>query len=995
MKNQKTMKNNSQLVKSNNQRIPTASGNLSLNKIIDKNGVSFQESNATYPAVKHLKKDVKVSKYGIKPYVCYPDTEFNEKADVVKVVNKFNNYKAEFHNSRKALNREANRISNEANIQYKNEIMRSKLLTEKNILSARVDSLRLTNKALFIEKEYNEKVVENNRHKQVLSDISKLKILLLENNDINLKEKIVQINLNRELELDNAKSNYDKVSTKINEQKQINELKNKWVKERVKILSTGREAAKKKLPLNEKIEFVRERNQFVSKDDAELENLYYALKKMDINKISNKRDRDLAMKIIEKFETDNNINKLINNYISTNDEKHNNNSKVNKVRNRIFSLINKKYHAEIDVDLQRKILLNAKKETLFISMPVSKFLATQNRTLHAEFSTNPKMETKKKPTAKKKSAAKKKSVSKKSNVQNTALVPGSKSGYTHYEYEKGFTSIDQKYSDAKINDVIRKWKKIENKVESHDEFCVKQHNNDSYKINYSDRVEETNKKSFLDSLLNIKFSSNKVGEQKVIYYSNIKLLALKRRLENLSNDPIIFNNRNGNEYKNLQRVILSFSQLDLKKLPKSSSNDNFIIEVKQILDFYDSLAIADEKYRHYVQKSTILDAKLMNNINRQENQISSSVAKGELKYQRNVDNIKEHAKTSFDEANQKHLIKKQEITENISWQGIVEEDLHEKNKAFISKTTIDLQKRSFIYENNQLDALTSEINSFNKKHSDDMSIDMSSIPTKIECFETIKDNKIEFVKQGNSVFALSKNFSKFNTKTYVGKTLNTQIPEDVTKIVVLDKFKNIHNPLVRANALKELAEVNYDKAVKYNLARETAEIDYSTKKLMKAKKVSDDLVDDAYEMNQYLELLDSKSKYSNFVQKESDKKSKIDWSITESNLRRQNYIENHEFKDLENKNKKLELSQKRIEQKRNSYLTSIENDLVLEQIRRTSESKKPSTKYDEFNSSLVPYSKNQKYNSSNNTKFSTFSKKILNLFSSKKEPNIDEVIGKK
>ncbi len=290
-------------------------------KVLDKNGIAIQPRNFEYKTNKYLKKDIRLSKNGVKPYVCYPDSDFEMPATKVKVVKKYGEYEAHMQKARKSLMREANRVSNKAAKKYHEDVERAKLLTEKNLLAARIESLRLTNKAMLIEKDYNETYAENARHKQVISDIEKLKNVWLENNDFNLKERLAEIQLNRELELDNAKSNKDKISERISEQLEINKVKNEFMKERIRILSSGATPKNMKKDMEDEILRVKENRTFREKDDEELTILYAALRRMDINKIANKNDRELALRVIEKYEADKKIMDCNDRYMKLNEEK--------------------------------------------------------------------------------------------------------------------------------------------------------------------------------------------------------------------------------------------------------------------------------------------------------------------------------------------------------------------------------------------------------------------------------------------------------------------------------------------------------------------------------------------------------------------------------------------------------------------------------------------------------------------------------------------------
>lgn len=1035
---QKIMKKNQELVKygtyENEYAYNDSDYNDNVVTVLDKNGVSLQPVNAQYKQNKYLAKDVRISKYGIKPYVCYPDTDFLEEPKVVKVVKKYNTYEKEMQRAKNALSREANRVSNKGSEIYENEMMKIRLTTEKNLLVAKIDSLRLTNKAMIIEKDYNENYTENARHKQVVKDIEKLKNLLLENNDINLKEKITEINLNRELELDNAKSNKEKISERISEQMEINKVKNEFMKERIRILSTGETPANYNKEQQEEIKRVREIRKFREKDDEELKVLYSSLKRVDIDKISNKSDRDLALRVIEKFESDRRIKNLHNDYMKENENKNMNSGKINTIRSRLFKIINKKYSANIDNELQKKIIVSAKKDVPFVSISVEKLLATQQRSLHAYFDEYPSKKTK--PSTSKKSKSKKASSSKKtkskpvsSTSKNQLVVSNKKSSnksmkndnyYVNYFDNDGYTSFDlndEFFAQKAVKDAIRKWKKIEHHVETADDFDVDNFDKDSYKIRYLERERNSkkDKENFLNFLLEKqnqwkerrennktqKDNKQKVKKQRsllskddnVLYYSEFKLRSLRRRLEKLPSDPIVFNSKNSYEYKNLMDLIVEFSQLSLKKLPKNPENDAFIIEVKQIIDFYDLLAKEDKIARQNIDKSMQLDSKLRSQIVKQDARMISKQTHNESRYQKEISKIEQRARVAQQEAERLHGRKVQQINRDIEWQRNNEENLHEKNKAFIKKTSQDLQKRSYIYENHQIDSMVHEINKFNARQKDERNIiSLHDMPSKIECYEPLINGKIDLVQQEDGVYAINRVYSRMGNKEYVGKTLNVTVPNDVSKVVVLDKFRNIQNPLVRAAALKELAEVNYNNAVQYNLAREKQEINKANKQLEKIKEYSDSLVDDAYELNEYLELVRSKSAYSSFVQKQHEVRSDQKWKITEANLRRQYHIENEELKRLEHRNKKLELAQRRIENRRQKYLTSMENDLLLEIKNNESYrnySKKQSSLNTKKENSLVPYSKSEKSNKT------TLTQRFLSLFRIKKDEDIDEIIGKK
>ncbi len=1043
----KQQRKNSQelVIKSNRYDESYSNGPVSCVKVIDKNGFSIQPVDGEYKRSKYIKSDVKISKDGFKPYVCYPDSEITDEPTVIKVVKKYGRYEQHMHNARKALVNEANRISNYAAEEYHDACQRGSLTTEKNLISAKITALRLTNKAMILEKEYTESNAEEMRHQQVLSDIEKLKLLLLENNEINLKEAIAEINLNRELDLDNAKSNKENVSKKIAEQIEINKIKNEYMKERIKILASGQTPVDFDKEMQEEIERVKKAKSFRERDDEELEILYLTLKSIGVENIADPDDKLLAINVIEKFESDKRIRNLNAKYIQETKNKNANTDEVNEVKTRMIKSFDKKYAAPINVNVQKKITLNARKATLSISMSPEKLMATQQRTLHVMFEDFPVVNNKKSAATKKEEAKKeearreeakreaklkektekqkvKKEPSRKENEimvvkqakpskkakakkdvstiepsfepkRNSQAFPNNDylgTDFTHYDLDDDF------FSQRKVINAIKKWKKIESYVQQHDDYDVRDYDKNAYQINY----EDFDYNDFLDDRQPepTKQSKNKKNDFKpedlIEYYPESKLAALRKRLERLPNEPAIYNSKNSYEYKHLMAVIAKLSSLPLKRLPKTPENDNFIIEIQQILDFYESLIDRESVVQANIAKSMQLDNELKAKIYKEESSLSSMLSENDLRYQKDVSGIEIESANALDKAHLDYEQQKQQINTDIALQLENEAKLHEKNKAFIKTTSRNLLLASAEYENDLIDNIVKEINAYNARQTEERyKINITSLPTKIECKDPITDVRLDLIGQDDGVYAISRTFKDGKVISYTAKAINETLPTNVTKVVVLDKFRSIVNPLKRAEALKELATSIYQVEVEINTIREKEEADDALLELKKSKKISDELIDESYILNEYLELTKSKSRYCNFVQNEHLKRAETKWKITEANLKRQYNLESAQAKRAENQNKKLENAQKKIDAKREKYLSSIHNEVTFDNIRY-------SNGYDGFdddladvdNSLVLYYNKDYSDSKKDNN---SFKKKFKSWFSSKDEDDIEDIIGRK
>ena len=843
----------------------------------------------------------KNSRNGIDPYLTYYKDNSKTTISKIGIVKKVD--KKELFQVEKAYDNEIKQLNKKIKETYLKEVTKSKIITEKNMLIAKIESSRLINKAIIIEKEYLENKLEKERHNSVNIKIKEFKNQLLENNDFNLQEQLTKIEIVREIELENNNNQRDLINKKIAQQIEINKLNEEWKRRRIDSLSKGKKFDNKdknqEKIKNTKTKFSLEKNQ----------NVFY---KINENfKVSEDKQR-----IADKEKNKKSINSNLNKFEQLSKKIKISHDKNNNLKNKLIKQLNSKHYIIIDQNEYNKIL-NAKKERPFVTMTV-KNLVNDSKTLHEYYDTK-----------------------KSTNKQKDNLVIKNK--------EKSF---DEKFFQKDVSSTIHKFKKINKNIVKSFEYDVDKINDNLYSIDYIKKTNNKNirtssKKQLIENKdMNIKNNNNKT-------YSKIVVLKLKNKINSLPNDPIIV------EYKDffvkekieLSKTINEFNKFALSNLEINEKNDKLISDVYRIFDIYNDLTKKDVKNRNNIIKSQIYSEKLEDEIAKKEAKLISYKAKNNNVYYSKNQSIENKYEKSKINSKNKHLINKEAILENEINQIKEENECSLRNKAYNIRTSYDICKNNFKYENKNIYNTIKSVEKYNKKSSNKIKLD--GIPFAINSFESIEENNIQFFKKDGNVL-LASNCDKKNYSKNIGKVINKEIPNNVTKIVVLDKFRNISDPLTRSAMLLELASCNYARAIKFNSAREKAEIAILENKIIKSIKKVDSLVEDSIVMNHYRKRLLSESNLNDQTKKTIAKSRNLKWKLEDKNNLSIKNKDTEQLKMLERKNKKLDSNKLRIQ---SNNKISNHND--------------------------------------NNVNKNTILNRINNIIIRKPKPDIDEIIGKK
>lgn len=946
-KAKKTTQLTKQAKKPVNKSLATTSQNFNVktkkvdaSKFHDKFGTSLKKKYSA-EELKEITSDAKrkvvidkSSKYGISPQVAYDEIDYSKQTKKVFVVKKFQ--KKEFKKIQNAIQCEARDISISAANMYGEEVVKAKMTTEKNMLIARIESLRLMNKALTIEKKYKENLIETTRHKKVLADIKKIKIDCLTNNDLILKDSILKIALNREVELNNCLEDKIRLEEKIQEQLEINDAMNKWKQKRIKVMASGNKFEEKISRKDIKVNLNRSFMVLNNYSNEEMLEVYNTMK--NAKKLS-AREQSIFDKISLKLNNDKAVNKLVNKSQASEKQISILDEKILTAKKQIANKSQEREFVVISMDEYKKITLNAKKNNFVVSESVEKF-ATEYRTLHDYYN-------KKSPKAKKTSAT------------STALTVSN---------SPKKVNVEDKYSEKAINDTIKKWKTIEKKVVKSDKYDVAQNQADQYTIYY----ENLKKQSLFEKYQDARSERALNQPEKIIRYSSSRLNHLKSKLNQLPSDPVVATNKNYfiSENINLENLIKKFNAIDVYNLEKTPQNDKLILEVEKVLEIYKFLVKEDKIARLLISKSQIYDEKLQVELAKQKEVLAKRRESIETSYIARIETIEAAAKKKSEFAEQKHLVNREKIFEIEQKQIAKEEELHSRNKAYNAKGLYEFVKRSYKLENKEIDSVVKSLNQYNRRFSSKIS--MAKIPTKIENVVAIDNNNITLQKRGSIVYAVTNNPE--SKQIFSGQLINKQLPsQPVTKIVVLDKFRNVSNVLDRVEMLKELSEVSFAKALKFNNMREKEEILAAERKLSSKLKTAQKLLDNSITFDNYATRLANESATVDHIQKNYENKKAAAWREYEKAEAFKKKQMKLELSQVERMNKKAQLEKARTQKKAES-IKATSNELAV------------------YNKKTV--NNDTKKIANTQVKQLGFKNKFKNVFS-KKSVDIDDVIGKK
>lgn len=941
MKQEKVSKNKKNISKANSKGLakvenkttkaaPYGSNKrVEISKYVDKYGTSFK-SKYSADQLKEINSDTqrrvvidKTSRYGVSPVVGYKDINYAAPTKKVVVVKDYDqrNFKQIF----KAMQKEAKDISKNAVKTYSDEIENARMLTQKNLLVAKIDSFRLMNKAISIEKKYKENLIESARHKKVLADIKKLKNTSLTNNDLILKDAITKIDLNREVELNTSLEDKRRLEEKIYEQIEINKVVVKWKERRIRTLASGRK-------FNERIS----RKEIVANvDRSPMVYSHYSNEQLLVayNELKNiakptAKQKEILAKVIVRIQNQKSIDKLIN-------KSHLGEKRISEFNNEILDLkknivakSHERKYVVVSMDQYKKVILDSKKAKFMVSEPMNKF-ATEYKTLHEYYET-------KQPIQRR--------------TQTTALVVKNQAR----PQLAPRNDVEDQYTDRTILNTINKWKSIKSKVSLAQRYNVQKNNNQSYTI-YYDEAKQSGLAERVNSLIN-----------NPIKYSKSRLNYLRMKLNQLPVDPVVARNKDYfiSENLNLTNIINQFNKINIFELEITPEIDRLILEVHKVLDIYKYLVKEDKIARALISKSQILDEKLKMEMFKTKHLIATRRAEIENSYIAKINKIEIRSKQKTDIANQMHLVRREQILETEQNQVIKESILHAANKAYNEKNLSDFQKLGHKIENKNISSLVSELNKHNKKSK--IKISMADIPSKIEVLEPIQNNNLVLQKKGSVIYAVTNNPE--SQVVHSAKLINKNLPTTpITKIVVLDKFRDVSNVLDRVAMLKELSEVSYAKAIKYNINRESNELAAAERKLTSELKRAQKMIDHSIVLDTYSNRIKHEALSVDYAQKHYESKKALSWKHYDKTEEFKNERIKAELKMVQRMNKKAELHKARLEKKEQQFSASSK-ELALYKAQKSS-------------------------NASHVVSTNSISK-FKNIFT-KKSVDIDDVIGKK
>ena len=896
--------------------------------------------------------------YGFTPIDIYENTNHALNYNDIYVVKKYSPEK--LNNAYKIAINKSNELSKMAANEYRKDLDRIEILKQKNLIIARINSLRLLNKAVLIEKRYYETKFEMERHKTVLSDINKLKPSLLEQNDIDLRESIARLSLDREVELSNNIIDRNKALARIQEKKEIIEIKRKWRVERVKTLSAGK-------PFNIKLdknqfEDVRKKYEtFNSNEDLfvkDVNTISSIFANMDKSKLSS-AERNVVNKFLKLKASDTNFARKIDeiNRFSKENELHR--EKIRNYRERLQTNIKDRKYMIISSEAYQRVI-NAKKEQFMIVEDAVKF-TNDYRELN--------------------------------------------SIYSQFDYDENL-DFEDIYTKKEIESSIDKWKRIEKAIEKNDNYRITKLDDKSYKIDFIENIDE-------DSAI----TQRNKGGRRIACYLPGKIRKMREDFGKLINSQLVIDNMNVFEMNNLYLPELyeQFKKADVERFERSPENIEFVKTIGLCFSLYHQLIDEEIQSRRRIKQAQKLDSKytkIADDENQKLTELTISVdrifkhknAKVNRKYDEAIEQIKNQ-----------HFIAKEEIVENYHSSIAKEEEAHLSNVAFYNKHLKKIESSQLKYEISQINMLLRKIDAYNQRVPENQ-IDKFDIPCKVNPIALDSENVKITMKKGpnNSIIGVS---SPNESTVLVGKAINKTIPhEGFRKIVVLDKFRDVDDQLQRVAMLRELALVNYESDIRKAEELENEQIEEAKNKLMDSMALVEKIRSDAEFMYDRAVFMSSESKKMTALEKnlhrlkkENWKQSKIDEKISKSDEKKE--------KNAEEKAKKRELRLMPIQTGANLdnlgkvTKASKPTKVVTKKISRKSNKKNASSKKSSAKNELVVKKSTEKKSSGSSkkttsTKMSLKAKKpkrkmmskLSNILSFSKgydEIDLDEIIGKK
>lgn len=851
---------------------------VEIQKFHDQQGTSYRNKDDVQNYRTKKNTIDKTSRYGVNPAVYYDSSvDYKKQHDQITAVRPYND--RYLTNASKNATKKAQILSKVAVEEYRDEITRSKLLTKKNMAIAKVEALRVLTKAIVIEKNYYERENEIARHNESVAEIKELRKQLIEKNDVDLEYNLARLARNNEVELKNNENDYIRAKIKIEQKAEIINLKIQNEKEKIRALSRGESIRKKSM--KEDVKMIKQNKSipqnvnFETKDDSIL-SIIKKIKNMDMKKLT-KDERGSIVKfirLVEAYEEADKHSELVQRY---EDALFQLDKKINKAmiaKNKAKKNAPKEFTV-VSYDSYKKII-SAKKESLLISEPAKNFEQPEVRTKVIKMKAPSKID----PTKSRQSAVK--------------IRPETVSFEKMQPQRLDVTDL---YYDKDIQKTINKFRKVVSNIARHDNFTISPYGDNAYKIKYQKMIytkyefrlkQKKNKQVKADdSYFNSVEYENADGSNRVRFWQKwfsgektpLYIKKLIKKLQDLPSDPLVVKNDGifKSEDKNIMNVIRKLHDLEVSNEWNKQEAFETIEKAKDILNFYNELSRQDAIYRKNVMKAQVLDEKLTDYIVRKEQLIADKYSKVEQILKDKEAKINEKYAKRIENAKNDALLNAETIYEQEQKSLAKEEEQHLWNKAVSYENNNKMANEQYKYQNCVITNIVKEIEKYNKKASKPISL--ADVPHKILPLPVTSDARLDISvkKSGSKIMAFCTSSDR-KVET-AAKIVNNEMPTNVEKIYVLDKFRNIRDVKMRVAMLNEHAKNIYNNAAKFNESREKKELEIAEKRLNKKLKEVDGIYQDASLLTQVANRMKHIVEERDFVQNQYQKIKKEKWKI--------------------------------------------------------------------------------------------------------------------
>ncbi|MGL4950899.1 MAG: hypothetical protein ACRC4M_03680 [Mycoplasma sp.] len=885
-------------IKTTPAKVNNEANAVELRKIVDAHGVSIRNKATDQQFVNKDNTVNKSSKFGVCPSVYYND-KANFKGDFqqIQVVNSYNHKK--YVDLIKKVSLLAKQKSNEAVLDFDNDMERIKIISEKNLTIAKVNSLRLLTKAIIIEKDHHEQSYERKCHEETMKTIGLLKIALLEKNDKGLVELLKLLKHDFELELKNNDFDLERAKVKIQTKLEVNLIKREAMRKRINELNEGISKAgplSSGMPSPKIIEEIKAKRYTpkIVEFDSEVnsfEQLKKQLSTVNVDKLPQNK-KEIWTKFIEFVKFNEEEYKYGKKFEETMQELDAMNQHVQALKNRAKAAINNEKVVMVDQPSVQKII-NASKKTLTISEPAFLYAAPTTTKSASKKETHKKesniviktkvVETsqpqKISPMVARQPITKIKKSSNDLLQKLDTLTPDFKSMFADDIIQSSVTGLEKFQGSSSSKPTKLKYNTIEYSNyhwEWADAFSSEKKTkatDDYYKnVDYGHTLKESSEFKFQD----LNLFSRDAQEARLVK-------KLQAKIDTLPEDPIIVENKGLFKKENLdvEKIITEFKAIEVtENYTSSEKNTKLLEQVKAILEIYKKLTTSDVEYRKDVQKAQNLDKKLAKVIAKQDKEVAVMHGKALAKHKKATNAISTRYDLSVENAKNKALLNKEYILDQAEEYYAREEQTYLWNSCYHYKTSNIYANDQYKVQNAMITSLVNQIEAFNRK-SPEKAISLSSIPGKILPLPINSSARIDISleKVGNNHYAIST--STDHKKELMSRIVNKDAPENVQKIYVLDKFRAVKDIKTRVALLTEIANIEYVKAIEANDAKVKREIAKAQAILDSKTKEVDKIYDEIELLETAAGSLKQSSTDREWVQQEFEKAKAESWKTFE------------------------------------------------------------------------------------------------------------------